>query len=137
MPIGFELIGKSFDEGLLIGMAYAYEKNMPERKLPVLPEKNLGIQNLAIAEYNNLLTAIDQNSNPKLLELQKLFGGNIPINIQGPFTKLSYQADKSHLATNVAKYYLEKNSAEIGNAIDKNAKGLGNIVSESIKKLFP
>ena len=67
MPIGFELIGKSFDEGLLISLAYAYEKNMPERKIPLLPEKNVAIQTLAIAEYNNLLTEIGYSAYEKIL----------------------------------------------------------------------
>ncbi len=58
LPIGVELIGKQFSEGKLIGMAYAYEKHVLHRKLPQMPERNKGLENLDIAQYNNLLSNI-------------------------------------------------------------------------------
>lgn len=58
MPIGFELVGRQFSEGVLIGMAYAYEKNSAHRMLPKMPEENAALEHLDIQQYNHLLTRI-------------------------------------------------------------------------------
>jgi amidase len=55
MPIGAELISRQYSEGILIGLAYAYEKNTSPRVLPQMPEVNAALEPLDVREYNNLL----------------------------------------------------------------------------------
>jgi len=62
MPIGAELIGKQYSEGILIEIAYAYEKNSQPRIIPTMPEQNFVLEKLGIPEYNNLLTTIGYKS---------------------------------------------------------------------------
>lgn len=71
MPIGAELIGRQFSEGALIGMAHAYEKHVPRRKLPPTPEQNATLETLDIPKYNNLLTRIGYETYKKVLVKSK------------------------------------------------------------------
>ena len=67
LPIGGELIGRQFSEGILIGMAYAYEQQIRPRILPVIPEENVALEKLDIAQYNNLLMTIGYDTYKKVL----------------------------------------------------------------------
>lgn len=71
MPIGIELIGKSFDEGTLIEMAYSYERHTPARKVPLLPEATKSIEKLSIPELNNLFSAIGRSAYEKVIKKAK------------------------------------------------------------------
>lgn len=66
MPIGVELIGKLFQEGTLIEMAYAYEAHT-SKITPTLPEENVALLNLSIPELNNLFTLLGKNAYEEVL----------------------------------------------------------------------
>lgn len=68
MPIGIELIGKQYDEGKLIAMAYAYEKHNTPRIVPQMPSKNSILENLNIPQYNHLLTSIGYATYNKIIK---------------------------------------------------------------------
>lgn len=66
MPIGVELIGKQFQEGTLIEMAYAYEMHT-SKIMPTMPEQNSTLLNLSIPELNNLFTLLGKNAYEEVL----------------------------------------------------------------------
>lgn len=67
MPVGVELVGKQFHEGLLIGIAYAYEMQASKKINPTMPEENASLLNLSIPELNNLFTLLGKNSYEEVL----------------------------------------------------------------------
>jgi len=71
MPVGVELIGKMFDEGTLIEIAYSYEKNSPQRIDPISPEENKQFSTLSISKLNNLFTLIGKFSYENVLQSGK------------------------------------------------------------------
>lgn len=70
MPVGLELIGKSYGEGLLIEMAYAFEQNSGPRLVPTLPEAALPspLMAMSIPSLNNLWTVIGNAAYDKVLK---------------------------------------------------------------------
>jgi len=68
MPVGVELIGKQFAEGTLIEIAYAYEKKLPLKINPQMPEPNTTLEKWDIPVYNNLITRIGYRSYMEILE---------------------------------------------------------------------
>ena len=74
MPIGVELTGKQFQEGILIEIAYAYEMYSPKRIAPSMSEENLALLNFSIPELNNLFNLLGQNAYEKVLRNYKTNG---------------------------------------------------------------
>lgn len=68
MPVGIELVGKQFDEGSLITIAYAYETHSSPRTIPSLPEPTESLLALAIPELNNLFTILGKSAYEKVLK---------------------------------------------------------------------
>lgn len=68
MPIGVELIGRQFDEGTLIEMAYSYEQHSLPRKIPVMPNANTMLENLSIAKLNHLFTQLGADAYEEVLK---------------------------------------------------------------------
>lgn len=62
LPIGVELIGKKFQEGTLIEMAYAYEQNSLPRQIPVMPLANAFLMDYSIPKLNNLISEIGKKT---------------------------------------------------------------------------
>ncbi|HEX4044041.1 MAG TPA: amidase [Gammaproteobacteria bacterium] len=72
LPIGIELVGKQFNEGGLIELAYAYENRVGLRIAPTLPLSQSALANYSIAELNNLFTVIGTTAYEKVLKNSKL-----------------------------------------------------------------
>lgn len=68
MPIGIEFVGKQFDEGSLIAIAFSYEKHSSPRVIPSLPEPTESLSNLSIPELNNLFTILGKSAYEKVLK---------------------------------------------------------------------
>lgn len=68
MPVGVELVGKQFGEGELIEMAYAYEQVSSARKIPILLPANLSVEKFSIAQINNLINMIGQQTYDQILK---------------------------------------------------------------------
>lgn len=66
MPVGVELIGRQFEEGKLIEMAYAYE-SQTSKISPPMPEENSALSRLSIPELNNLFTLLGKNAYEEIL----------------------------------------------------------------------
>lgn len=58
LPVGIELIGRQYDEGKLIGMAYAYEQQSVKRIPPTLPPADEELNKLSIGQTNGLYTML-------------------------------------------------------------------------------
>ncbi|OEH48569.1 Glutamyl-tRNA(Gln) amidotransferase subunit A [Legionella parisiensis] len=67
MPIGVELISKQYQEGTLLEIAYAYETQVKQSILPLMPEENLALLHFTIPELNNLFTLLGKNAYEKFL----------------------------------------------------------------------
>lgn len=68
MPVGVELVGKQYAEPTLIEMAYAYEIKSPSRQLPIMPVPDKEIAHQSIAEFNNSINQIGQQTYEKILK---------------------------------------------------------------------
>ena len=71
MPVGVELIGKQFQEGTLLEVAYAYEIQAPEKISPLMPEENSALLNFSIPELNSLFTLLGKNAYETVLMHRK------------------------------------------------------------------
>ncbi|KTC90316.1 amidase [Fluoribacter dumoffii] len=67
LPIGVELVGKQFHEGILIEIAYAYEMQTPKKINPIMPEEDSTLLNLSIPDLNNLFTLLGKNAYEEVL----------------------------------------------------------------------
>ncbi|MCW8496071.1 amidase [Fluoribacter dumoffii] len=67
LPIGVELVGKQFHEGILIENAYAYEMQTPKKINPIMPEEDSTLLNLSIPDLNNLFTLLGKNAYEEVL----------------------------------------------------------------------
>lgn len=67
LPIGVELVGKQFHEGILIEIAYAYEMQTPKKINPIIPEEDSTLLNLSIPDLNNLFTLLGKNAYEEVL----------------------------------------------------------------------
>lgn len=70
LPVGFELIGKQYQEGQLLALAYAYEQHSPSRIPPKLQASKLTLKKRLqdIADMNNLFTLLGQDAYEKVLK---------------------------------------------------------------------
>lgn len=68
LPVGIEIIGKQFDEGRLIEMAYAYEQVIPLHLHPPLPIENVVLEKADIPSLNHLFTLIGHASYEEMLK---------------------------------------------------------------------
>ncbi|MBL7481394.1 amidase [Legionella bononiensis] len=68
MPVGVELIGKQFTESALIEMAYAYEQHMPKRQVPKMPKENKQVENMSIAQFNNVINQLGKEAYEHVLK---------------------------------------------------------------------
>lgn len=71
LPVGFELIGKQYQEGQLLELAYAYEQHSPARIPPSLQTSSLKLKlnkQQNTAEMNNLFTLLGQDAYEKVLK---------------------------------------------------------------------
>lgn len=71
LPIGIELVGKQFQEGTLIEIAYAYEQYTPLSTMPTMSYPNKTLQALSIPELNNLITSLGEETYEKVLKNRK------------------------------------------------------------------
>ena len=68
MPVGVELIGKQYTEPTLIEMAYAYEQHAPKRQVPKMPKENKQVENMSIAQFNNVINELGKEAYQKVLK---------------------------------------------------------------------
>ncbi|KTD52883.1 amidase [Legionella quateirensis] len=68
MPIGVELIGKHYTESALIEMAYAYEQHSPKRQVPKMPKENKQVENMSIAQFNNVINQLGKKAYEQVLK---------------------------------------------------------------------
>ncbi len=73
MPVGVEIIGKFYGEGVLLQIAAVIEKNLEPKLVPILETATTKdiINHLNISEYNNLLTLIGDTTYNKFLVSNK------------------------------------------------------------------
>ncbi len=71
MPIGVELVGRQFQEGPLIEMAYAYEQHTSPPKMPIMPYPNKTMLSMSLPELNNLIASIGKETYEKILKKSK------------------------------------------------------------------
>jgi aspartyl-tRNA(Asn)/glutamyl-tRNA(Gln) amidotransferase subunit A len=64
MPVGFEIIGKFYDEVTLLQIAKVIEDKSPPRQQPLIKQKKTTTKPspFSITQYNNLLTLIGYNT---------------------------------------------------------------------------
>lgn len=89
LPISIELIGKQYDEGQLISIAYAYQQQSSPRRIPEMPTPSETLLNMTIPQINNLLTLIGYTGYMQYLAGQK----------QQDFSKTLTPTVFSHLVT--------------------------------------
>jgi aspartyl-tRNA(Asn)/glutamyl-tRNA(Gln) amidotransferase subunit A len=68
LPVGLEIVGKTYDEALLMKIAFAWEQNNPPRKIPLL-DKTEDINIISdIPHFNNFVTIIGNTTYNKFLK---------------------------------------------------------------------
>ena len=69
MPVGLQLIGRKFDEGGVIALAYAFASHTPARPLPVIKEEaDSPFLKLSLARINNFITQSGYDSYNRFLK---------------------------------------------------------------------
>lgn len=72
MPVALQMLGKRFEDGKLLGMAYAYEMQVGARKPPQITKisDDSPVRKMTIEQFNNLLTELGFVAFKKVLALK-------------------------------------------------------------------